>query len=197
MTFKQVTFEDTTYEMPSWDDMNQLAFLISKDILASGKQIDRIVTLAKGGWPMTRSLVDFLQVNQVASIGVKFYKGIKEKLAQPEVYQDIPVSVKGERVLLFDDVADSGTSLEFVKQYLKDAGVKEIITATLFYKPHSVIKPDFYGSETTAWIIFPYDVIEAAQVLGKKWAAKGMNPEEIKARLIQLGANQEWLSLYD
>ncbi len=198
MDIKQISFsgEKTKYLTPTWNDMNQLAFLIAKEMRAQGKEIDRIVTLAKGGWPMTRSLVDFLQVGKVASIGVNFYKGINERMKTPEIYQNLPVPIKGERVLLFDDVADTGASLKFVKKYLKDMGVKEVITATLFYKPHSAIEPDFYGHKTKAWIIFPYDLIEAVDLLGGKWQEKGLQKAEIKKRLKQLGAKEEWLREY-
>lgn len=198
MEIKQIQFpgEDITYITPTWDQMNQLAFLIAKDILQTGKKIDRIVTLAKGGWPMTRSMVDFLQVRKVASIGVKFYKGINERLEEPRIYQQLPVPIGEETVLLFDDVADTGESLKFVKKHLESLGVKEVITATLFYKPHSSVKPDYFGHETTGWIIFPYDAVEAIYMFKDQWQEKGFSEKEIVERFMQLGARKEWLELY-
>src|SRR3989304_2871840 len=110
MNFSSISFpgETTQYIIPTWDDMNNLAFIIAVAMLQAGKKFDRIVTLAKGGWPMTRTLVDFLSLSQVASLGIKFYSGVNQRFKQPEIYQDFPVSLKGERVLLFDDVADTG-----------------------------------------------------------------------------------------
>ena len=82
MNFKVIKFpgEKTTYIAPTWDEMNQLAFTIAQKIIKDKQKFDRIITLAKGGWPMTRSMVDFLGVDKVASIGVKFYGGIYQKL---------------------------------------------------------------------------------------------------------------------
>ena len=136
MKFKVIKFpgEKTTFIAPTWDEMNQLAFEVSQKIIKDKKKFDRIVTLAKGGWPMTRSMVDFLSVDKVASIGVKFYGGINQKLTRPQIYQDLPEPIKGERILLFDDVADSGGSLEFVQQRLLKFHPKSITTATLLYK---------------------------------------------------------------
>lgn len=188
--------ENIEFVTPTWDEMNQLAFVIARGMLESGKKIDRIVTLAKGGWPMTRSLVDFLQVGKVASIGVKFYQGINDRMKEPRIYQDLPVSVAGETVLLFDDVADTGESLEFVKKHLEELGVKEVITATLFYKPRSAVVPDFYGTQTTAWIVFPYDVVEAIVMFREKWRESGLSQEEIAERFLKLGAKPEWLPFY-
>jgi hypoxanthine phosphoribosyltransferase len=179
--------DKAVYITPTWNDLEQLAFEVAEQIRSRNIKFDRIVTLAKGGWPMTRSLVDFLMVPEVASIGVKFYKGINQRLNMPEIYQDLPISVRGEKVLLFDDVADTGESLEFTKKYLLEHGVAEVTTATLFYKPHSQFKPDFYGSQITAWIIFPYDAVEMIKVLGGIWLKQGIDEAEIKNRFLQLG----------
>lgn len=193
MTLDTIKFnsEEINYITPSWDKMQKLAFEMAQEMVKNGDKFDRIVTLAKGGWPMTRSLVDFLQVSKVASIGVKFYDGINEKLDKPSIYQDLPISVKGENILLFDDVADTGESLEFVMEYLKTKEVGKITTATLFYKPHSKIKPDYYGAETSDWIIFPYDVVEGIKILGAKWIKQGVGESEIKNRFKELGFGEE------
>lgn len=184
------------YLAPTWNEMNELAFKMCQQIEAEQTQFDRIVTLAKGGWPMTRSLVDFLKVSEVASIGVKFYKGENSRFEHPQIYQDIPVSIQGETVLLFDDVADTGESLKFTIDYLTIRGVKEIKTATLYYKPHSTIKPDYYGAETSAWIIFPYEAREMIVTTGKKWLEAGINKEEILNRFSKLNFNHEWSEHY-
>lgn len=179
--------EDTEFLVPSWEELEELTFQLAEQIKASGVEIDRIVTLAKGGWPMSRSLVDFLQVPSIASVGIKFYAGINKRLRQPYIYQNLPVTVHGEKVLLFDDVADSGYSLMFARKYLLDNGVKEVITATLFYKPKSKVKPDFFAYETSAWIIFPYEKIETVKNLTNTWQKAGIDKVVIKKRLKSLG----------
>ncbi|MEK7513347.1 MAG: phosphoribosyltransferase family protein [Patescibacteria group bacterium] len=200
MSLKNISFpaEDTHYICPTWDEMNDLAFKISQAIIKDKHKFDRIVTLAKGGWPLTRSMVDFLNVDKVASIGVKFYRrGIYKKLAQPEIYQDLPEPIKDENILLFDDVADSGGSLEFVKRHLEVQGSHTITTATLFYKPWSTFKPDYYGHETDAWIAFPYDAVHDGMfLLAKNWQAKGLSKPTIISRLTKMGINQSWIKYY-
>lgn len=179
--------DETTYIAPNWNEMEQLTHQVSKQIANSNKPIDLIVTLAKGGWPMTRSLADFLQIDEIASIGVKFYSGINEKLPQPKVYQDLPVDVAGKHVLLFDDVADSGGSLKFVRDLLEQRRVASVTTATLFYKEHSVVKPDFFAYTTNAWIIFPFEKREMSMLLTKKWQEKNVEMELINQQLQQMG----------
>jgi len=196
LTLIKFSDESTQYITPTWDEMNQLAYQIAQKIRADNKQFDRIVTLAKGGWPMTRSLVDFLNVNEVASLGIKFYSGINQRYQKPEIYQDFPVKMKGESVLLFDDVADTGHSFVFAKEHLQKNGVKSITTAALFHKPHSVFKPDYFGFSTNAWIIFPYEAIEAMTFLTKKWQVKGFTLTQIQSRLLKLNTPPAWVKEY-
>lgn len=177
---------------PTWSQLNETAFEVAQQIIRKGKEYDRIVTLAKGGWPMSRSLVDFLNISSVASVGIKFYQGINNRMNRPEVYQDLPVKVKGERVLLFDDVADTGESLDFTTEYLRSQGVAEVDCATLFYKPHSQFKPAFYAAETEAWIIFPYEIFESMNLLMSKWQDK-MTLDEILVRFSQLGVEERYI----
>lgn len=177
--------DSVTYIAPTWNDMNDLTFEVSQQIYENREKFDRIVTLAKGGWPMTRSLIDFTQIPEVASIGVKFYSGVNERFDEPKIYQDIPISIENERILLFDDVADSGDSLIFTKNHLLENGAETVKTATLFSKPHSKIKPDYSAAETPAWIIFPFEPVEMVQLIGKKWLELGFDLEEVKCRFEQ------------
>lgn len=179
--------DETRYIAPTWADLEQLTLAVSKQVHNSQKPIDLIVTLAKGGWPMTRSLADFLLIDEIASIGVKFYVGINTKLLQPKVYQDLPVDVAGKNVLLFDDVADSGGSLKFVTHLLEKRGVTSVTTATLFYKEHSAVKPDFFAYTTNAWIIFPFEKREMGMLLTKKWQVSNVQMELINQQLHQMG----------
>lgn len=188
--------ESINYLTPTWDEMNELAFKISQKMLTDGKKFDRIVTLAKGGWPMTRSLVDFLSIKEVASIGIKFYSGINQRFPEPKIYQDFPVSLTDEQVLLFDDVADTGESFKFTKDHLLKGNVQSLTTAALFYKPHSAFKPDYYGFKTSAWIIFPYEVVEAMIFLANKWTKQGLTPATINTRFLRFGFPKKIIQFY-
>ena len=190
------TGDPIEYLAPTWDDLDRLAFHISKKIIEDNLQFDRIVTMAKGGWPMARPLVDYVQVEEVASIGIKLYKGINEREAEPEVYQDIPIDISGETILLFDDVADTGETLAYVKQYLQGRGAKKIYTATLFYKPHSSIQPDYFAQETLAWIIFPYELRETMDVLVDKWESEGLDETAIIERFVTLGFKKRMVEYF-
>lgn len=174
--------DPVSYVAPSWTDLESACIVVAQQVKQSGLAFDVIVTLAKGGWPMTRSLSDFTGIGEIASIGVKFYSGINQKADKPIIYQDLPIKVEGKRVLLFDDVADSGGSLQFVSDLLHQRGAKMVKTATLYYKPHSAVKPDYFGGTTSAWIIFPFEIVEMSDLLRNKWTEQRTGEQTIKSR---------------
>jgi hypoxanthine phosphoribosyltransferase len=180
------------YIAPTWDDLDRLTVAVARQITATEPAFDLIVALAKGAWPMSRSLVDYTQIAELASLGVKFYSGINERLAEPSIYQTLPTSVKGKRILLFDDVADTGESLLFVKDYLLAQGASSVSTATLFFKPWSKCEPDFYGDTSEAWIIFPFEKREMHELLSSKWREQGVGEQEIEERVQQLNIEKTW-----
>ena len=193
MTTHRFPGSATEYVAPTWGELHELAFTLTNSIRASGQQFDRLVTLSKGGWPMAVPLVDFLKIKAVASIGVKFYAEIGETLTEPEMYQPLPDSVRGERVLLFDDVVDSGGSLTFTVEQLKKQGVASVITAALLKKPTASFIPDFYAGETDAWIIFPWEVVDSIETLGSRWRKEQVAPAEIMTRFKSLGFAEHWI----
>lgn len=197
MTFKKITFKSdkAKYITPSWDDLDLLTLRVAQKIIKSKINFDLVVALAKGAWPMSRSFVDYTSIKELASLGVKFYSGINERLIKPNVYQQIPISVKNKSVLIFDDVADTGESLAFTQKYLLEQGSSQVKTATLFLKPWSTVIPDFYSATTDAWIIFPFEKKEMKNLLGENWKKKGNSQAEISKRYVKLGFNKEVINL--
>jgi hypoxanthine phosphoribosyltransferase len=175
------------FEAPSWDYLYELCLELAEMIERSGFKPDLIVGIARGGWIPARLLSDFLSNPNIASIKVEFYVGIGETMNEPVVTQDIPVDVRNLKVLVVDDVADTGKSLKLVKEKLESMGAREVKVATIYYKPWSIFKPDFYVKTTDAWIIFPHEVKEAIEILYKKFKIEGRSVEDLRKLLIQAG----------
>jgi len=197
MTFKEIKFtgDKAKYVTPSWDQLDELTLQVARQIKESGVKFDLIIALAKGAWPMSRSFFDYTGIKELASLGVKFYRGINKRLDKPEIYQQIPTTIKGKKILIFDDVADTGESLSFTQEYLLKEGASEVKTATLFIKPWSTFMPDFYGADSDAWIIFPFEKREMRDLLGKSWEKQGADQTEILKRYQKIGLSQEVLDL--
>lgn len=182
--------DSISYVAPTWDELHALAFDMARNIREAPVSFDRVVTLAKGGWPMSRSLADFLEISEVQSLGLSFYKGVDERKAKPTMYQELPVSIQGEHILLFDDVADTGESLQFSLDYLKQKGAASVTTATIFYKERSQVVPDFFAALAAEWIIFPYELVETLKDVGTRWLAEGVDAEEVNSRFVTLQFNE-------
>lgn len=175
------------YQFCSWQQFGNDVFSLAQKILDSGEEFDRIVALAKGGLTMSRSLVDYLKIKNVSSMQIEFYAGINSATKTPVITQSLPVTIKDERVLIVDDIADSGETLDLAIKYVQYHGAQSIKTATHFYKPHSKVTPDFFVHETAAWVIFPNEIRETIQQLYHDWTSDGIKKEEIIDRLQAIG----------
>lgn len=185
--FKEIEYDKIKYIAPSWEEMGNLTFLLAKMILKSGKKYDRVVALARGGWTWARTLVDYLQIDNIASVHIKFYRGVGKTNEKPVILQSLSTSINKEKILLLDDVADSGKTLQLAREYLLKCGAKNVDTATLFYKPRSVYKPEYYSYTTTAWVIFPHEVREIIELSGRAWLKNGLKKSDVLARFKKLG----------
>lgn len=124
---------------------------------------DMIIGISRGGLVPARIMSDILGIKDVAILGVRFYSEIGKTGEGPVITQDITMDIKGKKILIVDDVADSGKSLIFARERLKDA--KEVRTATLHYKPGSEYRPDYFVETATAWIVYPWEIHEVEREL--------------------------------
>lgn len=175
------------YEAPSWDYIYQLLVELADAIKKSGFNPDVIVGISRGGWPPARVISDFLDNPNLASVKVEFYFGIRKTKEEPVITQPVSVSVKGKKVLIVDDVADTGKSLKLVNENLLKQGAVDVKVMTLYCKPWSIFTPHFYGRDSGAWIIFPWERYETIKKIGEELRKKGKSTSEIIKELVSMG----------
>jgi len=96
--------------------------------------------------------------------------------------------IPGKRVLIADDVTDTGDSLKLVVEYVKSLGAAEVRTATMHHKTASPFVPDFYGElmREWRWVVYPWsiyeDLIELIERLLRE-SGKGLSLLELRAAL--------------
>jgi hypoxanthine phosphoribosyltransferase len=98
-----------------------------------------------------------LDVKNLSTINVEFYTGVGQTLDVPMMLPPTPAAIDltGLKVLIADDVADSGRTLEVVHDFC--AGhVAEARSAVIYEKPRTVIRPDYVWRRTERWIDFPW-----------------------------------------
>jgi uncharacterized protein len=163
---------------------------LAKQIKASNYRPDVIVGVSRGGWPPARIMSDLLENSNIANMKVEFYKDIGVRSERPRITQPVTSQVTGKRVLVVDDVADTGRSLKVVADHLRSKGAKELKVSTIYYKPHSIFRPDFYAKSTRKWIIFPWERLEAVRLIANRYHSQGAKASAIVKELKGSGINE-------
>jgi uncharacterized protein len=175
---------DVVFEVPTWGQVYELMLDLAGRVLVLGKP-DLIVAVARGGTVGGRVLADLLEVCYT-SIQVKLYSDIAHAGAEVELLQPLTLSVTDKKVLLVDDIADSGRSLQYAVAYLKEKGARQIQTATLYYKPTCTQAPDYYAKTTCNWVVFPWEYKETLRQILSKCSGKRAQNQEV-AKLVKAG----------
>ena len=162
-----------SFVAPSWDQIYDMLIELAKRVKDSGFRPDLIIGVSRGGWAPARIMSDLLENANTASIRIEFYLAPGVTARKPVISQAVMVPVKGVNVLVVDDVSDTGESLKVAVEHLDVGGAKAIKTATLFYKPQSIFKPDFFIVQTEQWIIFPWERLENTRRLLDEAEKKG------------------------
>ena len=159
---------EVAFEVPKWNTIYAMLLSQAKKICQSGFKPDVIVGVTRGGWVPARILSDLLEIPNLATVRVEFYFGVAETRNEPALTQGVSARVLGKKTLVVDDVADTGRSLQLVKEHLLQQGAAEVQIATLYYKPLSAAKPDYYEKKTLRWVVFPWDMKETARKIVEK-----------------------------
>jgi len=183
------------YEIVSWDQSYQMTFYLFEKITDDEFFPDVIVGIARGGWIPARLLADFYGNKRTANIKIEFYDNTSRASDNPIITQEISENVESKIVLVVDDVADSGKSLIAAVEHVKNMNPKEIRTATLYYKKHSLLKPDYYIRETQSWVVYPWEYGEFVAYLYKQMRDT-MNVKEISKRLKDIGIPPSLVEAY-
>lgn len=176
----------TEYVIQSWQQVWDDSYYLFEKIFESGFRPQIIVGIARGGWIPARLMADFFHTKQTANIKVEAYQTIGQS-NEPVITQDILTNIKGKSVLVVDDVADSGATLQAVLEDLQSRHPKEVKTAMLYYKPRSSLKPDFYIHDTSAWVIFSWSIFEAVSDLQNLWEKEGLSLDQIIEKCKTIG----------
>lgn len=172
MAFDDVA-SDRELEVLTWDGFGEAARDLARSVVASGWMPDLVIAVARGGLLPAGALAYALGIKAMGTLNVEFYTGVGETLPEPVVLPPLmdTSELPGRRVLVVDDVADSGRTLDLVMRMIRTQGLPADVdgdgvaseriavdarSAVLYAKPVSVISPDFVWKRTDQWIAFPW-----------------------------------------
>ena len=121
---------------------------------------DALLAVTRGGLVPAGMMAYHLGIRNILVAAVQFYSGVGRRAQQPTFLQ-FPADpfLSGRRILIVDDIWDSGKTITAVRDRVLRAGGMPI-TAVLHYKPGASLfetKPDFFVEATEAWIVYPWE----------------------------------------
>lgn len=160
-------------ELVSNAKVTSLCRKLAHKIQDSGFTPDIIICIARGGYIPARLICDYLDIDNLASIRIKHYTG-SDKSEAAQLIDPLSINIQGMKVLLVDDINDSGDTLQVALDYLASFNPIEIKVAVLHHKVISTLVPDYYAQKIIhwRWITYPWTITE--DVLG---FVKKMQPQ--------------------
>ncbi len=145
------------HETMTWQDLGDGARELAEAVHRDGYRPDMILAIARGGLLVAGALSYALGVKNTFTMNVEFYTGIDERLEMPMILPPVPdlVDFQETRVLIADDVADTGATLALVKDFC-EGKVAEVRCAVMYEKPRSTVQSEYVWRRTDRWIDFPW-----------------------------------------
>jgi hypoxanthine phosphoribosyltransferase len=144
-------------ERMRWAELGEASRDLARVIVGDGYEPDLILGIARGGLLVAGALSYAIGVKNTFTMNVEFYTGVDERLPVPMILPPVPalVDLHDARMLIADDVADTGQTLALVKGFCAGQ-VGEVRSAVLYEKPRSIVTCDYVWRRTELWIEFPW-----------------------------------------
>jgi hypoxanthine phosphoribosyltransferase len=144
-------------EVMTWADIGVGSRALAEAVHADGYRPDMVLSIARGGLLVAGALGYALGVKNTFTMNVEYYTGIEERLEMPMILPPVPdlVDFAETKVLIADDVADTGATLALVKDFCAGR-VAEVRCAVLYEKSRSEVKCEYVWRRTDLWITFPW-----------------------------------------
>ena len=116
-----------------------------------------ILAVARGGLTLGHSLAVALENRNLFTLNSIHYEDTN-KLDTIQIF-NVPDLSKYTKILLVDDIIDSGESMvEIKRELLKRYPNLDIKIATVFYKEKALLLPEFKVKEAHEWVEFFWDI---------------------------------------
>lgn len=147
----------TDKDIVTWDELDRLVGVLAERL--GGRSFDVLLAITRGGMVPAGMLAYRLKLRDILVAAVEYYDDAGQPGPHPTFFQ-FPADplLRGKRVLIVDEVWDSGTTIAAVRERVRQAG-GEPTTAVLHHKPaRSIVggAPDVHAVETDRWVVYPF-----------------------------------------
>jgi hypoxanthine phosphoribosyltransferase len=149
-------------ELVSWAAAERLCERLAGRIRASDYRPERVIAIGRGGYVPARLLCDYLHLMDLTGIKVEHYLAGADRQKQAVIRYPLQADIRGMRVLLVDDVNDSGDTLEVAIRHLQSFEPAEIRSAVIDHKTVSRVAVDYHARQVVKWrwLIYPWALHE-------------------------------------
>jgi|GEM_PF-42396 len=174
-------------EVLTWEGFGKASRELATAVVDSGFQPDLIMSITRGGMLPAGTISYAMGIKNLHIINVEFYTGVDARLPMPVLLPPVPAAVdlSQKKVLVIDDVADTGETLRMVRDFCA-THVAETRTAVLYEKSQSVVKCDYVWKRTDEWISFPWS--SEPPLVGVTTDNGAENPGEARIASVQLSS---------
>jgi uncharacterized protein len=151
---------DDAHERLSWDEFGTAVRELARRVVDDGYAPTVLLAIARGGLPVGGALAYAMGLKNCCVINVEYYAGVDVRLEVPVILPPALhlVDLEDERLLVVDDVADTGETLQLVADTIRPV-VADLRVAVLYEKSRSVVQCDYVWRRTDRWIDFPWSVL--------------------------------------
>jgi hypoxanthine phosphoribosyltransferase len=141
---------------------------LAQTIADDGYEPDIVLSIARGGVFVAGGLAYALDCKNIHLVNVEFYTGVGTTLEMPVMLAPVPnvIDFSDKKVLITDDVADTGKTLKLVRDFCLDT-VAEVRSAVIYEKSQSLVKCEYVWKRTDEWINFPWSVLPVVRKSGE------------------------------
>ena len=158
----------------TWEEAERWADRIADAVRSARAVPDTIVALTRGGWVPARLLCDRLGVHRLLSLRAQHWGVTATPSGKAELTDELSGDVAGEKVLVVDDITDTGESLSLAIEHVRERGPSRLESAAFLHINHSRFTPTYFAEvidrNAWVWVVFPWNYWEDLRTLAARAA---------------------------
>ncbi len=171
----------------TWADADRWADRVAEQVRAANAVPATIVGLTRGGWVPARLLSDRLGVKRLVSLRAQHWGVTATPTGAATLTEGLSGPVRGETVLVVDDITDTGESLKLATEHVSAAGPTRTESATFLHIDHATFRPTYHGETIPrgewVWVVFPWNYWEDLTTLAERAREFGTGVDRIRTTL--------------
>lgn len=174
-------------QLITWGEAAGMSRELARMVYTSKFEPEIIVAIGRGGYVPARVVCDYLLFRDLTTIKMEHWGVAATIDDQAHIRFGLSTDISNMRVLLVDDITDTGDTLLRALDYIRDCQPSEVRTAVLQHKTCSSFVPDYYAHRIVKWrwVIYPWAIFEdlsgfIKRIAGEEW----QTIEEIQQRLL-------------